>query len=274
MTRVLFRCVFIVAAVGVARIALAVNNPPYDMYGYLADATDNPPVNYMKVCDPGRGGEANASYVVLGISYPRTFQAVAADYNGDLVVPAYIDGLPVRKINEGAFLACSKLKSVKIPSTVREVGARAFADCWARTNVEFVVGVATVGDAAFSNCTSLASIIFPRTLSRLGARCFQGCIVLKDVYFLGNAPRLAPCDRSDKSCLGESIFRNYGYYERFKVHICADTYGWISPYEKGVPERWPVDCGWMQAHETVVESTRQKGGLAVIVAAREGRGEN
>ena len=30
------------------------------MYGYLAGATDNPPVNYMKVCDPGRSEEVNA----------------------------------------------------------------------------------------------------------------------------------------------------------------------------------------------------------------------
>ena len=41
--------------------------------------------------------------------------------------------------------------------------------------------------------------------------------------------------------------------ERFKVHINDDTYGWISPYERGVPEKWPVDCGFLQAHETVAE---------------------
>ena len=58
---------------------------------------------------------------------------------------------------------------------------------------------------------------------------------------------------TEKSGLGESIFRNYGYYERFKVHINRNTYGWIAPYEKGVPEKWPVDYGYMQAHETVAE---------------------
>ena len=80
MARDVLKSFFAVAVVGVVGIAMAVNNPPYDMYGYLADATDNPPVNYMKVCDPGRSGESNASYVVLGISYPRTFQAVAEEW--------------------------------------------------------------------------------------------------------------------------------------------------------------------------------------------------
>ena len=78
----------------------AISNPPYEFYPYVAESTDNPPVNYMKVCEPGRTGESSASYIVLGISFPRTFQAVNGDYDGDFIIPAYIDGLPVRKIKE------------------------------------------------------------------------------------------------------------------------------------------------------------------------------
>ena len=232
--------------------AAAMSYPPYEIY--TGTTSENPQLTYTKVCEPGRTGEANASYVVLGISYPRTYQAVSGSYNGDLVVPAYIDGLPVRKVNEAAFIECSSLRSVRFPHTLREIGARAFVDCLQLTNVTFETGIATIGDFAFSNCVSLASITFPETLSRLGAGCFQGCVELRDVYFLGNAPRLKIPSMTDKSGLGESIFRNYGYYERFKVHINRNTYGWISPYEKGVPEKWPVDYGYMQAHETVAES--------------------
>lgn len=243
-----------IAVVMLPMTVAAITNPPYDLYGYLADSTDNPPLNYMKVCEPGRTNEANASYVVLGISFPRTYQAVSGNYSGDLVVPAYIDGLPVRKVNEAAFIECSSLRSVRFPHTLREIGARAFVDCLQLTNVTFETGVTTIGDSAFSNCVSLASITFPKSLSRLGARCFQGCVALQDVYFLGNAPRLVIPSMADKSGLGESIYRQWGYYERFKVHINRNTYGWISPYEKGVPEKWPVDYGYMQAHETVEES--------------------
>jgi hypothetical protein len=240
-------------------MAMAISNPPYEVYPCVAEVTDNPPVNYMKVCEPGRSGEANASYIVLGISFPRTYQAVTADYDGDLVIPAYIDGLPVRKINEAAFVACSKLRSVRVPSTVREVGSRAFAECWLLTNIIFETGVSTIGNAAFSNCVSLSSISFPATLSRLGVKCFQGCVGLKDVYFEGDAPRFmnnAGLNADDESLLGESIFRNYGYYERFKVHILENTQGWIAPYKKGVPEKWPIDFGYLQAHETVAEKTK------------------
>jgi len=237
--------------------AAAINNPPYEFYGYLADATDDPPVNYMKVVEPGRTGEANASYVVLGISFPRTYQAVAGNYDKDLVIPAYIDGLPVRKINEAAFIECNKIKSIKIPATVREVGARAFVDCWNMTNVVFEEGTTVIGDSAFSNCVSLTELRFPKTLSRLGQGCFQGCASLTDVYFAGNAPRLprlaATSGSAPKSILGESIYRQYGYYERCKIHIDRNTRGWISPYETGVPEKWPTDYGYLSAHETVAE---------------------
>ena len=235
--------------------AAAMTYPPYDLYPYLADSTDNPPLNYTKVCEPGRVGEANATYVVLGTWFPRACQAVSPAFSGDLTIPAYIDGLPVRKINEAAFITCTNLRSVKIPSTVREIGPRAFSDCWNLTNITFASdsGLTTVGESAFTNCTSLTSITFPKTLSRLGANCFHGCQNLTDVYFLGNAPRLVVPEVTEKSVLGEMIFRNSGYYERFKVHINKNTYGWISPYEKGVPEKWPVDFGYMQAHETVAE---------------------
>ena len=88
-------------------VAAAMSYPPYDIYPYLADGTDNPPLNYTKVCEPGRMGEENASYVVLGVFFPRAYPALAnSAYDGDLVIPAYIDGLPVRKIKEAGFLAC------------------------------------------------------------------------------------------------------------------------------------------------------------------------
>jgi hypothetical protein len=234
-----------------AMAASAITDPPYELFPYVAESTDNPPLNYMKVCEPGISGEAEASYVVLGISFPRTYQAVN-DFSGDLVIPAYIDGLPVRKVNEAAFIL-SSVRSIKFPHTIREIGARAFADCWYLTNVTFEAGVSTIGTGAFSNCVSLTSITFPKTLSYLGANCFQGCVELKDVYFLGNAPRLEVASLTDKSYLGESIFRQWGYYSRFKVHINRNTYGWVAPYEKGVPEKWPVDFGYMQAHVTVAE---------------------
>ncbi len=235
-------------------VAGAMSYPPYVIYPYLADSTDNPPLNYTKVCEPGRTGEANASYVVLGVFFPRAYPALAdSSYDGDLVIPAYIDGLPVRKIKEAGFLACQRLRSVKIPSTVREIDERAFCWCTALTNVTFEEGIQSIGAFAFSNCYNLASVTLPATLSHLGEGCFEKCDALRHVYFRGNAPRVDRPGDPDKSCLGEPWYNAGGPYERLKVHIDRGTHGWIAPYVKGVPEKWPVDFGYMQAYETVAE---------------------
>lgn len=275
MKRIQFCRSVVLTAVGLLIGSVgAMSFPPYEVFPYIGEDGDSPKVNYMKVCEPGVSGEANASFVVLGISFPRTFQAIDGGFDGELVIPSYIDGLPVRKINEAAFIECVKLRSVRIPATVREIGDRAFTDCLSLTNVTIESGVSRVGDGAFSNCVSLASIRFPKTLSYLGLGCFHGCLALRDVYFDGNAPRLKLQSVYDRSAMGEAIYRWSGYNARFKVHINRNTSGWISPYLKGVPEKWPVDLGYMQAHETVSEEGDgpAEAGYAVVFDAAAGSG--
>lgn len=250
MIRVVVTCL----CLGVGISAEGIQYPPYDVYGYFAESSDNPPLNYTKVCEPGREGEDKASYVEIGVYFPIFRTGVTQEFSGDLEIPAYIDGLPVRKIHQGAFSCCLNLKSISIPSTVREIGDFAFAECLSLTNVLFASGVSRVGDSAFSNCVSLTKVHFPKTLSWLGRGSFQGCVSLTDVYFDGNAPRIPGAEASAKSVLGEGIYKRVGYCERFKVHIKRDSFGWISPHEKGVPEKWPVDYGYDQAHETVAET--------------------
>ena len=260
---------FYIAMAMLPAVASATSYPPYEIF--VGTTSGTPQLTYTKVCEPGRTNAVNASYVILGSYYPSRPALANTGYEGAVVIPAYIGGLPVRKINDGAFVACQKIGSVKIPATVREIGARAFSDCWNLSNITFAAesGLTTIGDSAFTNCISLTSITLPKTLSRLGAGCFQGCAQLTDVYFEGNAPRLVIPSMTDKSGLGEMIFRNYGYYERFKVHIRKNTYGWIAPYVKGVPEKWPVDFGYMQAHETVAEdggeTPTEANGFVVVV---------
>ncbi len=58
--------------------AIAISYHPYEVYPYVQDATDNPPLYFTKVCEPGVSGEANASYIVFGCFFPRTYQAVAS----------------------------------------------------------------------------------------------------------------------------------------------------------------------------------------------------
>ena len=157
-----------------AATAVAFTYPPYEYY--TGTTSDTPTLNYTKVCEPGRSGEENASYVVLGLCYPSRPALSNTSYEGEVVIPATIDGLPVRKINDAAFIVCQKITSVQIPATVREIGARAFSDCWKLESITFASGsgLTTVGDAAFTNCLSLSSITFPENAFPFGRRMFPG----------------------------------------------------------------------------------------------------
>ncbi len=51
------------------------------------------------------------------------------DYEGDLVVPTQIDGHTVVSISNGAYISCSGITSVTIPSSVTDIGNSVFYGC-------------------------------------------------------------------------------------------------------------------------------------------------
>ena len=236
------------ALAGSARVAMAMNDPPYYLFPYEPDGSDNPPLYYTKVCPVGKTVEKDAEYVVIGVWFPRMCQGVAPNYSGALVIPEKIDGLPVRKIMPEAFSLCQSLTSVHIPATVREIGERAFAWCTSLKTVTFDEGTASIGCAAFTNCVSLQSVTFPKSLSYIGPGCFERCESLEFVKFQGDAPRLDLSYNSKVPYLGEKLYSYNGLAPRFTVFVPRTTFGWVRPYAKGVPERWPVDFGWMNAY--------------------------
>ena len=245
------------------------NDPPYYLYPYVPDATDRPPLYYTKVCPVGKTAEADADSVTIGVWYPREYQGVTPNYSGDLVIPETIDGLPVRAIMPKAFSLCQSLTSVRIPSTVREVGERAFAWCTSLTNVTFAEGTAVVGSCAFTNCVALKSVTFPRSLSFIGPGCFARCEALESVTFLGDAPRLDLSYAGEEPYLGEKLYSYNGFSPRFTVFIPKTAYGWVRPYARGVPEKWPLDFGWMKAYPVEgYDSEKPRGFMMTISKAK------
>lgn len=243
------RCLLLTGLLaGLCADALGYNDPPYTLFPYVPDKTDDPPLYYTKVCPVGKSAESDAEYVVIGVWFPRTYQGVAPNFSGDLVIPETIDGLPVRKIMPSAFSLCQSLTSVKIPANMREVGEMAFSWCTSLTNVTFAEGTASIGRAAFTNCVALQSVTLPRSLSFLGPGCFDRCESLEVVRFQGNAPRLDLSFRADTPYLGEKLYSYNGFSPRFTIQIPRTGFGWIRPYARGVPEKWPLDFGWMNAY--------------------------
>lgn len=116
----------------------------------------------------------------------------------ELVIPSTIEGYPVAKIGDFAFMKNKYMKSVIFPSSVSEIGIYAFYNCSSLTQINFTEGLKTIDDGAFSGCTALASAILPYTVTDLGISVFENCSSLYNVQLSNNITELK--DRTFYNC--------------------------------------------------------------------------
>ena len=110
----------------------------------------------------------------------------------------------VTDIGKHAFLSFSKLKSVKIASTVEKIDVAAFEACKTLAEITLPEGLKEFGEEAFSGCSSLTSISIPEKVTYLPKSIFQDCKLLKHID-LGSVKKF-----------GESVFQYCGF-EKFVI---------------------------------------------------------
>ncbi|MGN1457516.1 MAG: leucine-rich repeat protein [Acutalibacteraceae bacterium] len=74
--------------------------------------------------------------------------------------------------SESGLSGGSKIKSVTIPNTVKQIGSYAFEGCTGLTSVTIPDGVTSIGDSAFCFCYNLESITIPDSITKMGGDVF------------------------------------------------------------------------------------------------------
>lgn len=111
------------------------------------------------------------------------FDPYAESCPAKVVIPTTIMGTDnqeytVTSIAERAFRQRPGIKSVSIPSTVKQIGTSAFSMCTSLNEINIPDGVTESADYLFYNCTALKSISLPPSVTKIGEMSFSCCTVL------------------------------------------------------------------------------------------------
>lgn len=92
----------------------------------------------------------------------------------------------------GAFEGCAALQLISFAegSQCANIGNRAFLNCTALEFISLPTSVSRLGDSAFDGCTALESITIPETVTNFAYGTFNGCSNLSTVVFNSKATEL------------------------------------------------------------------------------------
>ena len=121
----------------------------------------------------------------------------------DVVIPESLGGKKVTSIAREAFQRCSKIKSVKIPSTVKNIGPYAFAYCTAIESITVPASVSVIDNHAFRGCTALKNVSFEQgsALSRIGHFAFENCTAITAISLPSTVTSIGDAAFKDCSAL-------------------------------------------------------------------------
>lgn len=95
----------------------------------------------------------------------------------------------ITRIPDNAFSGTKINGRLVIPSTVKYIGARAFANT-ACNEISLSVGLEEIGDGAFEKCYNIKKLPLPRTLKKIGSRAFMGCLSSGTLKIPGNVTEI------------------------------------------------------------------------------------
>lgn len=78
----------------------------------------------------------------------------------------------ITEIRDNAFDGNKKLRTVRLPNTVKRLGCRCFADCTNLTELVLNDGLEAICHNVFTTCDSLTSIVIPDTVKTVEAFTF------------------------------------------------------------------------------------------------------
>ena len=125
------------------------------------------------------------SYIVVGIG---------SCMDSLLIIPATYNGLPVVRIEDGAFEYCQQLTSVILPEGLQSIGWSAFRNCNNLKQVQLPDSLTEIEGWAFAYCGQLEDICIPAGVTEYRTYTFIGCYSLERIAVSAANPALTEQD--------------------------------------------------------------------------------
>lgn len=134
----------------------------------------------------------------------------------NVIVPESYKGLPVTRINDGAFKNRTSLESISLPSTITSIGQSAFEGCTSLTTITIPEKVLFLGTGCFNSCINLSSITFAGDeIESMGSAVFENCVSLENItlpskLYVISSNTFKGCTALDGIVIPENVTQIYG----------------------------------------------------------------
>ena len=127
----------------------------------------------------------------------------------EIVIPS-----SVTRIGDSAFDTCSSLSEIVIPSSVTSIGDSAFYGCYSLSEIVIPSSVTSIGDGAFSSCDSLSEIVIPSSVISVGYGAFSFCSSLSEIVI-----------PSSITSIGKGVFSGCSSLSEIVIPSCVTSIG-------------------------------------------------
>lgn len=131
--------------------------------------------------------DSNAAYQednAVGFAYAKAKKGIVikkyVGTDASVIIPDYIEGIPVIKIADKAFCDMTNVHFLTLPSYLEDIGEYAFQ----KTSINSIVipqYVSSIGAGAFKNCKNLENVRLSKRLTIIRSYLFEGCSLLSKI---------------------------------------------------------------------------------------------
>ena len=122
----------------------------------------------------------------LYVTYQNSFSPAYTNLGSSVTVPSSVKhkgkSYAVKAVGLSAFMGCSGLQSVSLPSSIKTIDGFAFMQCNSLKSMTIPENVENINGGAFVHCDAMTSVTIPSTVKSIGSLAFGRCGNLEKIY--------------------------------------------------------------------------------------------